>query len=111
MTEKASCDDRKQKIAVDGKKALDTGVVKNSFEESITILDSLMNRPSAVKQAFNRSLTHVRYVKNNMMMRNSQLDKLKTEINKFNLERYKKLSYAIAILIMFLIGGAFRSHN
>lgn len=96
---------KKQKIAVDGKKALDTGVVKNSFEESITILDSLMNRPSAVKQAFNRSLTHVRYVKNNMMMRNSQLDKLKTEINKFNLERYKKLSYAIAILIMFLIGA------
>lgn len=38
-------------------------------------------------------------------MRNSQLDTLKTEINKYQLEQYKKLSYAITILIMFFIGA------
>ena len=38
-------------------------------------------------------------------MRNGQLEKLKTEINKFQLEQYKKLSYAVTILIMFFIGA------
>lgn len=83
----------------------DTVIVKLTFEENMVIIDSLMNRKSSVKRAFNKSLSHVRYVKNNMMMRNGQLDKLRTEINKFQLERYKKLSYAITILIMFFIGA------
>ena len=83
----------------------DTVIVKPTFEENMLIIDSLMRRPSIVKMAFNKSLSHVRYVKNNMMMRNGQLDKLQIEINKFQLERYKKLSKAITILIMFFIGA------
>jgi lipopolysaccharide export system permease protein len=79
--------------------------VKPTFEENIVILDSLMNRPATVKKAYNRSLTHIRYVKNNMMMQSGRLDKLTTEINKFELEQHKKLSYAITILIMFFIGA------
>jgi lipopolysaccharide export system permease protein len=79
--------------------------VKPTFEENIVILDSLMNRPATVKKAFNRSLTHIRYVKNNMMMQSGRLDKLTTEINKFELEQHKKLSYAVTILIMFFIGA------
>ena len=83
----------------------DTIVVKLTFEENMVIIDSLMNKPTTIKRAFNKSLSSVRYIKNNMMMRNSQLDKLKTELNKFQLERNKKLSYAITILIMFFIGA------
>ncbi|MCK5206627.1 MAG: LptF/LptG family permease, partial [Cyclobacteriaceae bacterium] len=83
----------------------DTIVVKLTFEENMVIIDSLMNKPNTIKRAFNKSLSSVRYVKNNMMMRKGQLDKLKTELNKFQLERNKKLSYAITILIMFFIGA------
>ncbi len=84
---------------------VDSVITKPSFEDNILIIDSLLRSPSLTKKAFNRSLTSVRYVKNNMMMRSGQLDKLKTEINKFQLEQYKKLSYAITILIMFFIGA------
>ena len=77
----------------------------NSFEDNIQIIDSLMNAKKNVKNAVTRSLTHVRHVKNNIMMRNGQLNKLITETNKFQLERYKKLCYAITILIMFFIGA------
>lgn len=83
----------------------DTVIVKPTFEENMVIIDSIMNKTTTVKKAFNRSLSHIRYVKNNMMMRSGQLDKLKSEINKFQLERYKKFSYAITILIMFFIGA------
>ena len=83
----------------------DTIVVKLTFEENMVIIDSLMNKPTTIKRAFNKSLSSVRYIKNNMMMRKGQLDKLKTELNKFQLERNKKLSYAITILIMFFIGA------
>lgn len=78
---------------------------KPTFEENMAIIDSLMNSQGMMKTAFNRSLTHVRYVKNNMMMQDNKLDNLKIEINKYQLERYKKLSYAITILIMFFIGA------
>lgn len=78
---------------------------KPTFEENMAVIDSLMNTPTSIKNGYNRSLSHVRYVKNNMMMRNGQLEKLKTEINKFQLEQYKKLSYAVTILIMFFIGA------
>lgn len=83
----------------------DTIIVKPTFEENLAILDSIMNRPRTVKKAFTRALTNVRYVKNNMMMQNGRLDKLTTEINKFELEQHKKLSYAVTILIMFFIGA------
>ena len=83
----------------------DSVIAKPTFEENMITIDSLMNTPEMWKTAFNRSLTHVRYVKNNMMMQDSKLDNLKVEINKFQLERYKKLSYAITILIMFFIGA------
>lgn len=101
-------DDKKKKDLADNKDAIypgDSIPKKPTFEENIVVIDSIMNAKSTVRTAFNRSLSHVRYVKNNMMMRNGQLDKLKTEINKFQLERYKKLSYAITILIMFFIGA------
>jgi lipopolysaccharide export system permease protein len=83
----------------------DSIIAKPTFEENMTVIDSIMNTEEMDKIAYNRALTHVRYVKNNMMMRNSQLENLKTEINKYQLERYKKLSYAITILIMFFIGA------
>lgn len=83
----------------------DTIIVKLTFEENLVILDSLMNKPATVKKAFNRALTHIRYVKNKMMMQNGKLDKLKTDINKFEFEQYKKLSMAVTILIMFFIGA------
>lgn len=84
---------------------VDSVVAKPTFEENILVLDSVLNSPSLTKKAFNRALTSVRYVKNNMMMHSGKLNKLKTEINKFQLEQYKKLSYAITILIMFFIGA------
>lgn len=83
----------------------DSVIVKPTFEENIVTIDSLFNSSTLTKKAFNRSLTSVRYVKNNMTMRNGQLEKLKTEINKFQLEQFKKLSYAVTILIMFFIGA------
>lgn len=76
-----------------------------TFEENIIVIDSLLNEKKNVKMAYTRSLTHVRHVKNNVTMRSGQLIKLKSEINKYQLERYKKLSYAITILIMFFIGA------
>ena len=83
----------------------DTVIIKPTFEENMLVIDSLMNSRKIVKSAFSKSLTHVRYVKNNLMTQNAQLDKLGSEINKFQLERFKKLSYAITILIMFFIGA------
>lgn len=83
----------------------DSVIKKPSFEENIVIIDSILNTENSVKRAFNKSLTNVRYVKNNMMNRNVQLDKLRTELNKFQLERYKKFSLAMTILIMFFIGA------
>ena len=79
--------------------------VKRTYEENMVIIDSLMSQPETVKMAFNRCLTHVRYVKNNMVSQSTRLEKLRNEINKFQLERYKKLSYAVTILIMFFIGA------
>jgi lipopolysaccharide export system permease protein len=78
---------------------------KRTYDENIAILDSILATNDSKRAALNRSLTHVRFVKNNMTMRNSQLNKLKSEINKFQLERFKKLSYAVTILIMFFIGA------
>jgi len=78
---------------------------ERTYDENIAILDSILATNDSKRAALNRSLTHVRFVKNNMTMRNSQLNKLKSEINKFQLERFKKLSYAVTILIMFFIGA------
>ncbi|MDZ7608869.1 MAG: LptF/LptG family permease [Cyclobacteriaceae bacterium] len=83
----------------------DTTIRQRTAEETYAMLDSAMNTPEMNKLAISKCLTHVRYVKNNMEMRNSQLITLKGEINKFALEQYKKLSYACTILIMFLIGA------
>ena len=76
-----------------------------THEETMAIIDSLLNKPYLVEKAYKKALTHVRYVKNHMSMRNNQLENLKTEINKFSLERYRKMSYAVTILIMFFIGA------
>ncbi len=84
---------------------VDSIAKKPTFEENMVKIDSLLNTEKSIKKAFNKSLTHVRYVKNNMMNRNVQLDKLRTELNKFQLERYKKFSLAATILIMFFIGA------
>ncbi len=84
---------------------LDSLVKRRTFDENILVIDSILESNKSKKSAINRSLTHVRFVKNNMTMRNSQLEKLKSEINKFQLERFKKLSYAMTILIMFFIGA------
>ncbi len=78
---------------------------KPSFEQNIVVLDSILDTRSSKKAAITKSLTNVRFVKNNMTMRSSQLDKLKVELNKYQLERYKKLSYAVTILVMFFIGA------
>jgi lipopolysaccharide export system permease protein len=40
-----------------------------------------------------------------MVSQSTRLDRLENEINKFQLERFKKLSYAVTILIMFFIGA------
>lgn len=96
------------KMQIDSKKninVLDSVKAKPTFEENIAKIDSLMNSDAFEKNAYNKSLTHVRFVKNNMMMRRAQLEKIKTEINKFQLERFKKFSYAMTILIMFFIGA------
>ena len=83
----------------------DSLAVQRSFSENIATIDSVLMTEKSKKNALNRSLTHVRYVKNNMTMRSGQLEKLKSELNKFQLERFKKLSYAVTILIMFFIGA------
>ena len=83
----------------------DTLKKPKTYEENLVLLDSLLSTEKSKKAAINKSLTNVRFVKNNMTMRRGQLDKLKTELNKFQLERYKKLSYAVTILIMFFIGA------
>lgn len=78
---------------------------KPTFEDNIVILDSILGSDNSKKAAINKSLASVRFVKNNMTMRSSQLEKLKSELNKYELELYKKLSYAVTILIMFFIGA------
>lgn len=78
---------------------------KPTFEENIVVLDSILGSDNSKKAAINKSLASVRFVKNNMTMRSSQLEKLKSELNKYELELYKKLSYAVTILIMFFIGA------
>ncbi len=83
----------------------DTLLKKKTYEENIQILDSVLSTDKSKKAAINKSLTNVRFVKNNMTMRSGQLEKLKGELNKFQLERFKKLSYAVTILIMFFIGA------
>ncbi len=87
------------------KQAKDSIAKTRTHEETMAIIDSLLNRRVIVERAYKKSLTHVRYVKNHMTMRNNQLENLKTEINKFSLERYRKMSYAVTILIMFFIGA------
>ena len=96
-----------KKDTVDEKSVVlkDSIEAKPTFEQNIATIDSLMNTKESVKNAFTRCLTHVRYVKNNMASQRGRLETLKTEINKFQLERYKKLSYAITILMMFFIGA------
>lgn len=104
---------RKFEVSEKGKKGVetndtnkkDTVIIKPTFEENMLVIDSLMNSHKIVKSGFSKSLIHVRYVKNNLMTQNVQMDRLGSEINKFQLERFKKLSYAITILIMFFIGA------
>ena len=105
INRKFEFDGKDEKVDEEKEVLADSGRVKPTFEENMAIIDSLMNKPDAVKNAFTKCLTHVRYVKNNMSSQSGRLEKLKTEINKFQLERYKKLSYAITILIMFFIGA------
>jgi len=102
---KESNPNEKITLSIDSTTVKDTIIRKRTFEETIAILDSAMNTPEMNKLVINKCLTHVRYVKNNMEMRNNQLIMLKGEINKFALEKYKKLSYACTILIMFFIGA------
>ena len=98
---------KEEKVKVKSKMevAEEDTVKELTFEEKMVIIDSLINEKKTIKKAFTRSLTHVRHVKNNVTMRSGQLIRLKSEINKYELERHKKLSYAITILIMFFIGA------
>ncbi len=105
LKRKHEFDKQKESLAKAETQEDDSVIVKPTFEENMVVIDSLMHTKETIKAAYSKSLTHVRYVKNNMMMRNTQLKTLFTETNKFELERYKKLSYAITILIMFFIGA------
>jgi lipopolysaccharide export system permease protein len=96
--------DGKQQKA-DSVSSKDTLAQSRTFAENMVLIDSILQTKDSKSKAIKRALTHARYVKNNMVMRKGQLAKLKTEINKFQLERYKKLSYAVTILIFFFIGA------
>ncbi len=94
------------KGSVNDKQPLDS--LENQVDSSKTALkkiDSLFQTQMYQNVSISRSLAQVRHVKNRLMIQTDQLEKLKTETNKFELERYKKLSYAITILMMFLIGA------
>jgi lipopolysaccharide export LptBFGC system permease protein LptF len=80
-------------------------VRKKTFEENIARIDSLFEVKKNKTSAISKSLTQARNVKNHMTVQQNKLERLITETNKFQHERYRKLSYAATILIMFLIGA------
>ncbi len=74
-------------------------------DEALARIDSVFATSKYQKNALTRSLTQVRHVKNQLMLQTQQIERLLTETNKFALERYRKLSYAITIFVFFLIGA------
>lgn len=68
-------------------------------------IDSLLNTSRIEMPALGQALNHIRYVKGNLASQNIQMDNMIKQIRKFTIEKYKKLSMAMTILAMFLIGA------
>jgi len=76
-----------------------------SFEERISIIDSLFKSKRFNNIAITKSLSQVRHVNNHMTIQTTALERLEVDTNKFKVEFYKKLSMSFTILVMFFIGA------
>jgi lipopolysaccharide export system permease protein len=76
-----------------------------TWEETMAVVDSIMDTEMVINTAFQKSLTRARHAKSNLSVQGKRLDHMHREINTFKHERYKKLSNAVTIIIMFLIGA------
>ena len=68
-------------------------------------IDSAFGISTINRTALDRSLALSRRVKNHLMVQIDRLEKLKVENTRYRHERAKKLSNAVTILVMFLIGA------
>lgn len=68
-------------------------------------LDSMLASPRVKTPALGQALNHVRYVKGNLATQNIQMNNMIRQIRLFTIEKYKKLSMAMTIMAMFLIGA------
>lgn len=69
------------------------------------VLDSVVDARGRNKMVYAQALNKVRFVKNKVQNKREQIYNLQKRINKFEIEKHKKLGQAISILIMFLIGA------
>jgi len=67
--------------------------------------DSLIHGTYDMKRILKSTLTDVRFVKNDMMVRNNKVQTRKYQIYKFEFQRFTILAQAFACITMFLIGA------
>ena len=72
---------------------------------SVIGADSLMYGTFDMKRVLKTTLSDVRFVKNDLMMRTNKIESRKTQIYRFDLQRYTILAQAFACITMFLIGA------
>ncbi|MGB5930260.1 MAG: LptF/LptG family permease, partial [Cyclobacteriaceae bacterium] len=68
-------------------------------------VDSAFAFQSFKQRMVRQTLNQVRFVKNNITVQTSQIDTREKEIRKHKIEKNKKLSQALACLVMFMIGA------
>ncbi len=68
-------------------------------------LESFFNKSDKKRTAYSQALSQARFIKNNIMVQSNNLKNVSHEINVHDNERHKKVSMAVACLVMFLIGA------
>ncbi len=69
------------------------------------VVNNRMNKPRYKNQVYNDAVNTARNIKNSVTTLGNRVDRYEREMDKFEIERYRKSSQAFACIVMFLIGA------
>jgi len=79
--------------------------VEKDTIDAIALIKDKINMPETVERSYERALNQVRYIKSDLQQRIEKIKSEQREINRYKIEKYNKVSKALTIIIMFLIGS------
>jgi lipopolysaccharide export system permease protein len=99
---------KEEAIKAEKKKKLSARVRRKLYASDVQTLqdlDSVVESRHREKLIYTQALNKVRFVKNKVQNKKEQIRNMQKRINRFAIEKHKKLGHAITILCMFLIGA------